>query len=154
MAVSTDTLICLTLGIAVLAGCNRSEPARPASAPQPVVESPPPPPPPPGVPQAPKTVREKADVGVGAKGRDYGLGPVTTPVATYFAARERITFDIQIPHTMNLFKATEGRAPKTQEEFMQKIIKEGQINLPQLPPGHRYLYDPKTEQLMVEQPAP
>ena len=54
---------------------------------------------------------------------------------------------------MALFKATEGRAPKTHEEFMERIIKAGTIKLPELPEGHRYRYDPQTEQLMVEQPA-
>jgi hypothetical protein len=54
---------------------------------------------------------------------------------------------------MKVFKALEGRAPKTQAEFMQRIIKEGQINLPELPAGYRYVYDPKEAQLMVEQPA-
>ena len=35
---------------------------------------------------------------------------------------------------------------------MEKIIKAGGIRLPPLPPGHRYVYDPATEQLLVEQP--
>ena len=52
-----------------------------------------------------------------------------------------------------LFKATEGRTPKSHEEFMEKIIKANHIHLPTLPEGHRYVYDPKQEQLMVEQPA-
>ena len=38
---------------------------------------------------------EKAQVGSGDKGRGYGPGIIATPVATYFAARERIMFDIQ-----------------------------------------------------------
>lgn len=98
-------------------------------------------------------VQEKAGVGVGAKGRGYGQGVIATPAASLFAAQERIVFEMKIPHTMNLFKAQEGRAPKTHEEFMDRIIKENQIQLPELPEGHRYVYDPKTEQLMVEKPA-
>jgi hypothetical protein len=35
---------------------------------------------------------------------------------------------------------------------MQKIIKDGGVKLPDLPEGHRYRYDPATEQLMVEHP--
>jgi hypothetical protein len=96
---------------------------------------------------------KKAEVGVGEKGRGYGAGPIATPVATYFITRERIAFDIQVPHAMQLFKAMEGRMPKSHEEFMEKIIKANQIQLPKLPEGHRYVYDPKQEQLMVEQPA-
>jgi hypothetical protein len=55
---------------------------------------------------------------------------------------------------MDLFKATEGRAPKDHAEFMQRIVKENNIKLPELPEGDRYMYDPKTEQLMVESPKP
>jgi hypothetical protein len=138
----------------VLLGCSGKEPTRPAASPQPAVDVPPPPPPPPVVPKAPEVVRKKAEMGVGDKGRGYGMGPVATPVAVYFSTRERIAFDIQIPEAMKLFKATEGRAPKTQKEFMEKIIKANSINLPTLSAGHRYVYDPKQEELMVEQPAP
>lgn len=123
-------------------------------------KAPPPPPPPadagkteaPSAPPADNTVREEAKVGVGKKGRGYGAGLVTTPVAAYFGARERIAFEIQIPEAMKLYKALNGNAPKTHEEFMQKIIKENAVRLPELPEGHRYVYDPKAEQLMVESP--
>jgi hypothetical protein len=98
-------------------------------------------------------VRVKAEKGVGAKGRGYGQGVIATPAASLFAAKERIAFEIQIPHAMNLFKGMEGRMPNSNKEFMEKIIKENQIQLPTLPEGERYVYDPKTEQLMVEKPA-
>jgi hypothetical protein len=97
---------------------------------------------------------EKAQAGVGKQGRDYGGGaimaPVTVPVATYFQARDRITFDIRVADGMRMYKATNGFAPKTHEEFMEKIIKEGQIKLPDLPPGDRYIYVPAREELCVE----
>ena len=38
------------------------------------------------------------------------------------------------------------------EEFMEKIVTFNQIELPALPPGHRYVHDPKSERLMVERP--
>ena len=91
---------------------------------------------------------------MGKKGRGYGKGVIVTPIATLFAFRERAVFDIAIPQAMTLFKANEGRAPKDNEEFMQKIIKANNIHLPELPDGNRYMYDPKTEQLMGESPAP
>jgi hypothetical protein len=94
--------------------------------------------------------REKAAVGVGEKGRDYGIGPVTVPVAALFATKERVAFDIQIPKAMQLYKATNGHAPKTQDEFMKEIIEKEKIRLPELPERHRYVYDPEQEQLMVE----
>jgi hypothetical protein len=97
---------------------------------------------------------EKAQAGVGKQGRDYGGGaimaPVTVPVATYFRTRDRITFDIQIADGMRMYKATNGFAPKTHEEFMEKIIKANQIKLPDLPPGDRYIYIPAREELCVE----
>jgi hypothetical protein len=105
-------------------------------------------------PAPPATVRDKAGVGSGEKGRGYGGGVVTTPVAAYFAVQERLVFDVEIPHALDLYKATEGHAPRTHDEFMRNIIKENQIRLPTLPPGHRYVYDPKSEQLMVEHPKP
>jgi len=37
---------------------------------------------------------------------------------------------------------------------MEKIIKANNISLPELPEGHKYVYDPKLEMLMVEKPAP
>jgi hypothetical protein len=165
-----NRFILLGFGIALLAGCSNYKPApvtrptkepavettpAPASASAPATAKTPEP-----APKAPEpaakpaeTVQKKAEAGVGAKGRGYGTGPVATPVASYFNMKERIAFDIQIPEAMKLFKATEGRAPKSHEEFMQAIIKANNIKLPDLPEGHRYVYDPKKEQLMVEQPA-
>ena len=35
---------------------------------------------------------------------------------------------------------------------MDKIIKEGQIHLPELPAGQRYVYIPEREELFVERP--
>jgi len=91
----------------------------------------------------PEVVREKAVVGVGKKGRDYEPGMVTTPVAVYFRGPQMMVFNIQIPHAMKLYRGVNGHFPKSHEEFMQKIIKENQIQLPELPPGERYVYDPE-----------
>jgi hypothetical protein len=107
---------------------------------------------PPGAPPG-TTVVGKAQVGSGEKGRGYGAGLIATPAATYFQARERIAFEIQIPHALQLYKATNGVGPKTHQEFEQKILKEQRIELPTLPPGHFYQYDPNTEQLMVMKPS-
>jgi hypothetical protein len=103
-----------------------------------------------------QTVQVKAGVGSGKKGRslDQHEGIYVTPAKTLFAAKEKIKFEIEIPHALQLFKAYEGFAPKTHEEFMEKIIKANMIELPELPAGHKYVYDPKLETLMVEKPAP
>ncbi|MBN2579815.1 MAG: hypothetical protein JXB10_12580 [Pirellulales bacterium] len=102
-------------------------------------------PPPPGM------IREKADVGSGAKGH-YGPGVVTTPAATYWRIRENIAYRINIPHAIQLFEASEGRPLKSEKEFWDRIIKENRIHLPELPPGHRYFFDLKAKELMVEKP--
>jgi len=103
------------------------------------------------VPVAAGPLRSKAEVGVGAKGRNYGMGPVATPIAAYFRTKERLAFDIQIPHAMQLYKAMhDNQGPKTHEQFMKEIIQENQIRLPDLRKGDRYLYDPAKEELMVE----
>jgi hypothetical protein len=103
-------------------------------------------------PAQPEGRREKAEFGVGAKGHDYGPGIITTPISIYFTAGERITFSIKIPKAMELFKATENRVPKSHEEFMEKIIKDNDIVLPDLRPGCYYQYDPKIGELMVVHP--
>lgn len=97
---------------------------------------------------------EKAAAGVGAKGRDYG-GPgfVTTPIETLFRIEDRIVFEAQIPNNMKIYKAEHNnKGPKTQEEFMQVIIKDGGITLPELYQGDVYWYNPKTEELLVRHP--
>jgi len=175
------------MALLLLAGCEReSEPSRPASKPQPMVNNltnmgvddsqaktnapkPQLPPqaapkapetaqnhlPPPAASQTPETVQKPAEVGVGKKGRGYGKGFIATPAASLWAVKERLVFQVQIPQAMQLFKAgNDNKGPKSHDEFMEKIIKENSIKLPELPEGDRYMYDPKTEQLMVESPKP
>jgi hypothetical protein len=70
------------------------------------------------------------------------------------AAKEKISFEIEVPHALQLYKALspDGRGPKTHEEFMTNVIEANRIKLPLLPPEHRYVYNPETEELMVERP--
>ena len=103
-------------------------------------------------PAAPKPPAKKAEVGVGKKGHYGGQGIIKTPVSVYFRVQERITFDAKITHNMKLYKANhDNKGPATHEEFMEKIIKEGMIDLPDLPGGERYIYDPAKEELFIEQ---
>jgi len=115
-------------------------PAGPQASPQPTAD--------------PNTERVKAEKGVGLKGRslDEYEGPLVTPAKAFFAAKERIAFEIEVPHALQLYEASSGEAPKTHDEFMENVIKANQIKLPVLPPGHKYVYDPATKQLMVERP--
>jgi len=101
--------------------------------------------------QPPEMVMEKAAVGATGKG-NYEPGLITTPISAYFRTKERIVFDIAIPHALQLYEALEGHAPKSHEEFMEKIIKFNMIELPELPQGHEYVYDPEAKQLMVRHP--
>lgn len=106
---------------------------------------------------APEMVREEATVGVGKQSDPVPVEPtagdiITTPINTYFIAKEQVAFNIQIPQAMSLFKASEGRSPESEQEFFDKIIKANNINLPELPEGHKYVYDVAAEQLMVEHP--
>ena len=93
--------------------------------------------------------REKAEVGVGVKGQGLSEGIITTPAKAYFKTRERLQF-LQVEQALSLYKATEGRLPQSHEEFMEKVIKPNNINLPQLPAGSRYVWDPEKGELMVE----
>jgi hypothetical protein len=105
-----------------------------------------------GVPLPAKDViREKAEVGMGEAGRGYGEGLIATPVRALWLSKERLVL-IQIQHAVDLFKAQEGRGPKSHDEFMDKIIKENAIRLPALPAGQRYVYDPAKQELQVERP--
>jgi hypothetical protein len=100
-----------------------------------------------------ETVREPAAPGMGEKGRDYGTGPVATPVGALFSTKEKLAYEIQIPHTLEIYKASHGDYPKTHEEFIKEIIEAGGIKLPELPQGQRYVYDPETHTLMIEHPV-
>jgi len=167
-----DWRVLLLMATAFLAGCE--EPAGSGTAPNPGVAStgatspPPPPPPPPGPPAAGGTdsfderqdslatqdepERTKAEAGVGKKGRNYGGGVITEPIRQYFQVSQRIHF-MNMEHAMRLYKAEFGNLPKSHDEFMDKIIKANSIELPELPEGERYVYDPARGELMVEKPA-
>lgn len=92
-----------------------------------------------------------AEGGVGKQGQGYGGGLITEPIKQRFVIEQRLIFD-QIKHAIDLYKATNGNAPRTHEEFMEQIIQANGIALPELPAGQSYIYDPDTEQLMVERP--
>lgn len=92
----------------------------------------------------------QAKVGVGKKGDGYGNHvPILKPASVFFKAKEKIAFEIVIPKNLQLFEATYGRKPKSHDEFMQKIIKEGKVKLPELKDGLEYYYDPMQGELMV-----
>lgn len=101
-------------------------------------------------PAQPGTVTEKAQAGVSGRG-NYEPGLITTPVSAYFQVQEQLAFQ-QVTHAMKLYEAANGEKPKTEDEFMTKIIKANSIKLPPLPEGSKYKYDPKSGELLVEHP--
>ncbi|MBC7353409.1 MAG: hypothetical protein H5U08_13695 [Thermogutta sp.] len=133
-------------------GAASSPPSPPSSPPGSAVV-PPPPTSPQALPAATQGQYVKADVGVGQKGRSLQPGFLTTPVSVYFRSQEHMAFRIQVPHALQLFEAEHGRKPESHEEFWREIIEKNNIQLPRLPPGHRYVYDPQRGELMVEVPA-
>jgi len=92
--------------------------------------------------------RSLAQAGVGKKGQGYGGGIITEPIRARFRIEQKVIFDY-IKHDMDLFKGLNNRAPKSHEEFMKEIIEANGRELPELPPGEKYVYDPKTEELWV-----
>jgi hypothetical protein len=119
-------------------------------APQPTEPAPPQPAPP-----TQPTILEKAGAGQGVQGSGYGGGIITEPIHQYFNARDRITFDIQIPKQLQIWKAMhDNRNPKNVEEYKKEILDPCQIELPELPVGRRYVYDAKKGELMVESGGP
>lgn len=73
---------------------------------------------------------------------------VTAPVSAYGPMVQRLS-ETTIAHALNLFNASEGRYPNSYEEFMTRIIKENNIQLPVLPGGKKYQYDVENHQLVV-----
>jgi hypothetical protein len=105
-------------------------------------------------PDDPNLERLKAGKGVGQKGRslDEYEGVVVTPVKAYFAAKERIVFEIQFPSQYQIYKAMSDDVPKDFADLKVKVLDAYQIKLPELPIGHKYIWDAATEQLLVERP--
>ncbi len=103
----------------------------------------------------PELTRKVAGVGDGKKGHTYGKLPMTYAASQSWRIKEKLVFEIEIPRSLQIYKNINPRfeGPQSHEEFMEKIIKEYHIVLPELPDGHRYVYDPDKEQLLVEQPV-
>ncbi len=116
-----------------------SPPAEPSPLEQPPAEQP--------------TVREVAEPGVGVRGATLEHNIIQGPAKAYFQVRERTAF-LQVEQALNLFRGLEGRLPQSHEEFMEKVIQANGIQLPELPAGARYVWDPQKGELMVERPRP
>jgi hypothetical protein len=78
----------------------------------------------------------------------HATDPITGPLAAYGPMVERISM-IEITSALNLFNAENGRFPRDHEEFMEKIIKANNIQLPVLPYKGQYKYDVEKHELVV-----
>ncbi len=83
----------------------------------------------------------------------HATDPITSGTSAYGPMLEKISKS-HIEHAVNLFQATEDRYPKDLDEFMDKIIRPNNIQLPVLPGGKLYQYDVENHKLVVvEAPA-
>lgn len=109
----------------------------------------------PAEPAAPvETETVAAEAGVGKEGQKLKgkEGVMITPIKALFNTKQRVAFEFKVEPALRLYEAEKGYRPKTHEEFMDKIIKFNQIELPELPAGHEYVYDPAKGELMVKRP--
>mgnify|MGYP003337976924 FL=1 len=74
--------------------------------------------------------------------------PISGPLAILKNAQRQLP-SLAIEQALNLFNASEGRYPNSFQEFMDRIITENRISLPQLPAGLEYQYDVSNHQLVV-----
>lgn len=70
------------------------------------------------------------------------LNPLRVAGHAYVFSMDRL-IEAQIRKGMDLYKASNGHYPKTHEEYMQKIIADGLIELPELESGYEYWYNPE-----------
>ncbi|MCC7337672.1 MAG: hypothetical protein IT422_21495 [Pirellulaceae bacterium] len=112
----------------------------------------PPPAPPPAAPA--EVVAQQAVAGVGKQGQslrnDTGVAKmISGPASVLFNTKQKAVLEIQIPQALKLFEASEGRMPKSHDEFMQRIVQANNLALPQLPEGAVYQFNTEKGELWV-----
>jgi hypothetical protein len=73
--------------------------------------------------------------------------PITGPLAAYGPILESASIS-KIKNDVEIFNVTEGHYP-TYDEFMERIIKEPNVQLPVLPYKGKYMYDEAKHELVV-----
>ncbi|GAB5404993.1 MAG: hypothetical protein Aurels2KO_32240 [Aureliella sp.] len=94
---------------------------------------------------------QKATAGVGKQGQKLKDEPdiIAGPVKVLFKFKQQAVLDIQIPQALQLFKASNGRMPKSHDEFMQQIVEANRLQLPELPDGAVYRFNTEKGELWV-----
>ena len=104
--------------------------------------------------EPPEIIAQKAQVGVGKQGQSLANHSDTQkilsgPVKALTDFKQKAVFDLQVAPAIRLFEASNGRKPKTHQEFMEQIIEANRITLPELPEGAVYRYVPEKGELWV-----
>ena len=140
-------LLLISPMLVCLAGCEMPEVDQPVTTP--VVEDSPPE-------EAEVTETEPAepqeftanDPKKGKSSRSAG-GYAGAVFGARFWAEHQMTINL-IKKGLSLYNAEHGNYPKTHDEFMEKIIDDGQIQLPELDQGQEYIYDPEDHTLKFQ----
>ena len=66
----------------------------------------------------------------------------------YGPAVQKIS-QMPVEKALQLFRAEEGRYPRDYDEFVERIVKPNNIQLPKLPGGKKYKYDVENHTLVV-----
>lgn len=96
-----------------------------------------------------------AEVGVGKSSQNLGKfdsgvqKSIASPAQALVRTKEMAAFDLQVKPTLEAYRALHGNYPKTEKEFWDTI--KG-VQLPELPAGQKYVYDPQEGKLKVERP--
>lgn len=104
---------------------------------------------PPPITSVPREFTAK-DAKKGKKSRAAGGYLGTVAGAKFYAEYQMIINSYK--HALNLYWGMEGEYPQTHEEFMEKIIKFNNLQLPELEAGVEYIYDPEDHLLKVYRP--
>ncbi len=107
-------------------------------------------------PTDPNLERVKAGKGVGIKGRslDEYEGIYVTPAKAYFAAKERIFFEIEFKANYDRWIILEDKVPQDYDELKSRFLDPLGLTakMPALPEGHKYVWNAQTQELEVERP--
>ena len=88
-------------------------------------------------------VRANVDT-VGTKGKDRS-GYLSTVVAEKYRFEDRLNLQV-LNYNLKLYKATNGRYPDDFEQLTSEVIVPYQVEMPELPDGAHYEYDPNDGQ--------
>lgn len=74
--------------------------------------------------------------------------PITGALEAYGPLKQQIS-GMAVTQAVEMFRATEGRYPKTYDEFISKVVEANRIRLPVPGNGLQYQYDVQNHSLVV-----